>query len=494
MERAGWSFERRSMRIFLKLLKLSALGVVVAGAFLLVTALFLDRAGMIPLRQIRNKFRFSPERISREAALRDSEDFFSSLERVHPDVSAKLGLDGYSALKKRTLDEVTERSLASGRIKVRDLAYILYRAAAAIGDGHTRINYIYAINTKDASKRFPPFTLASKDGKLIIDRSTDESLAGAEIAAINGVPFREFIGPVMERLSGETEKFKAFQFVRDQWFWWDFSALFSGFDSFEAALRLPDGAVKKVNFNASGPERVPSVSMNIQGSGAALDIFHKTGIGWFKYGSFENSASQRAEIANIFKRLKQAGVKDLVIDLRGNVGGDSAMGDLIFSYLTRAKVVQLYGKLKISEELIASRPALKELKPHVGELVNSGSGGTAYPMPAAFFEGKVYLLVDNGSYSSSNSFAAAFREYGLGKIIGYETGEPLVAFGNALKLSLRRSGITYMVSVAAYSPRKPLPGDDKHGLLPDLTLNDAKLRPYGGSVQAFVLDHIVKER
>lgn len=494
MERPCWPFQNRVMMFFFRMLKLAFLGASAAVVLLLGTAVFLDRAGIIPLRQIKNKFTFSQERISLKAALRDTGDFFSSLERVHPDSGAKLGRDGLLKLKTHTIDEVNAGSLASGKISVKDFAYILYRAAAALGDGHTRINYVYDIDTKDARKRFPPFTMVSKDGKLHIEKAFDGRFAGAEITAVNGVPFEEFMRPVLERLSGETEKFKTFQFARDQWFWWDFSGLFTGLDSFEAVMRWPHGGVETVRFNTVGPESIPFGMMNIQGRGAVLEIFHKTGIGWFKYGSFENSAAQRAEIAGIFRRLKEAGIKDLVIDIRGNVGGDSSMGDLIFSYLTRIRVAQLHGKIKISEELITAFPELKELKAHLGEVVNSGSGGTAYTVPEGFFEGKVYLLVDNGSYSSSNAFAAAFREYGLGKIIGYETGAPLVAFGNALKLSLRHSRIGYMVSAAAYSPRKPRPGDDRHGLLPDLPLNDEKLRPYNGSVQAFVLDQVIKGR
>lgn len=482
------------MRTFFRILKLTVMGTAAAAVFLLGAAFFLDRAGVVPLYQLKNKFAFSPERISQEAALSDTGDFFSSLERVHPDAEARLGRAGYLELKKRTLDEVRESGLASGRIKVRDFAYILYRSAAAIGDGHTRINYVYDIDTKDGRKRFPPFTLVNKDGKLIIAKAPDGRFEGAEIAAINGVPFKEFMRPILERLSGETEKFKAFQFARDQWFWWDFSRMFSGLDSFEAVMRWPDGVVKTASFNTVGTENIPLGKMNVQGSGAALEIYHKTGVGWFKYGSFENSSAQRAEIAVIFKRLKEARVKDLVIDLRGNLGGNSAMGDLVFSYFTHRNVAQLHGKIKISEELIAVFPEVKELKAHVGSVVNSGSGGTAYPPPEGFFEGRVYLLVDNGSYSSSNSFAAAFREYGLGKIIGYETGEPLIAFGNALKLSLRHSGIRYTVSAAAYSPLKPHLGDEDHGLLPDLPLNDEKLQPFSGSVQAFVLDCIIKGR
>ena len=170
------------------------------------------------------------------------------------------------------------------------------------------------------------------------------------------------------------------------------------------------------------------------------------------------------------------------------------MGDFILSYITHARIVQLTGKVKLSEELIKSMPELKRFKGHVGEVVNNAGVQAASLVPEAFFDGKVYLLVDNGTYSSANTFAAVFRDYSLGEIIGYETGEPPIAFGNSIMLSLRHSGINYAVSACTYSPSRPRPGDDRHGVIPDVPLSDELLRPYHGSVHAYVISHILKRR
>lgn len=482
------------MKILFKILKLCALGAAAAALLFAGAALLLDRAGLIPLRQIVSRFRFSPERISRNAALRDVDEFFSTLERVHPDVEFNMGHDAYVKLKDQTIAEVGKKGAADGRMTVRDLAYVLSYSAAAIGDGHTRINYSYEIDAKDAKKRFLPFALASNDGRFVISQDPGGQFAGAEIIAINGTPFKEFLRPVLEHISGETFKFRAYQFVRDQSFWSDSSGLFSGLESFTAVLRLKDGAIKTTRFNTVGPAGTAPGGSGAQGGGASLAVYYKAGIGWMSYASFNNTEQQKKEIAGIFKRLRAEGIRDLVLDLRGNLGGDSSMGDLIFSYISREKVVQLNGKIRISEELIGAFPQLKRLKAHVGEVVNTGSDKGASPVPEDFFGGRVYLIVDNGSYSSASAFAAAFREHKLGTILGYEAGEPLIAFGNALKFSLRHSGIRYTVSACRYFPRNLLPGDDKHGIIPDIVLNDALLRPYGGRVKDFVVDQVIKRR
>ncbi len=482
------------MKMLFKILKLCAIGTAAAALLFWGAALLIDRAGIMPLRQIIARFRFSPERVSRSAALRDVDDFFSTLERVHPDVEINIGHDAYVKMKRQTIAEVNNKSSANGSMTVRDLAYVLSYSAAAIGDGHTRINYRYDIDTTDAKKRFLPFAVASNDGRFVISRDPGGQFGGAEIIAINGTPFKEFLRPVLEHISGETLKFRAYQFARDQSFWSDFSGLFSGLGSFNAALRLKDGAIKKVGFNTADAAGTVSVCSGTQGGGVSLDVYHKAGVGWISYASFDNSEQQKQEISGIFKRLRTEGIRDLVLDLRGNLGGDSSMGDLIFSYISREKVTQLNGKIKISKELLRAFPRLKYLKAHLGEVVNTDSDKGASPVPEDFFSGRVYLVVDNGSYSSASAFAAAFRDHKIGKILGYETGEPPIAFGNALKFSLPHSGIRYTVSACRYFPRKPLPGDDKHGIIPDIVLNDTLLRPYGGRVKDLVVDSIVKRR
>lgn len=482
------------MKMLFKILKLCAMSTAAAALLFWGAALLLDQAGIIPLHQITARFRFSPEHISRNAALRDVDDFFSTLERVHPDAKINIGHDAYVKLKYQTIAEVNNKSSENGSMTVRDLAYVLSYSAAAIGDGHTRINYSYDIDATDTRKRFLPFAVASNDGRFVISQDPGGQFGGAEIIAINGMPFKEFLQPVLEHISGETFKFRAYQFARDQSFWSDFSGLFSGLGSFNAVLRLKDGTIKKVRLNTVDAAGAVSGGSGTQGGGVSLAVYYKAGVGWISYASFDNSEQQKKEIAGIFKRLRAEGIRDLVLDFRGNLGGDSSMGDLIFSYISREKITQLNGKIKISKELIRAFPQLKHLKAHLGEVVNTDSDKGASPVPEDFFSGRVYLVVDNGSYSSASAFAAAFRDHKIGEILGYEAGEPLIAFGNALTFSLRHSGIHYAVSACRYFPRKPLPGDDKHGIIPDIVINDTLLRPYGGRVKDFVIDSIVKRR
>ena len=111
----------------------------------------------------------------------------------------------------------------------------------------------------------------------------------------------------------------------------------------------------------------------------------------------------------------------------------------------------------------------------------------------ALFNGRVWLLVDNNTFSSAVGFAAMFRDYGVGKIVGYETGGVPVCFGDTYQFFLNNSGIECGVSCKQFFCSKPRPGDDEHGVLPDVPLCAELLANFRGEtdpVLAYTLSYI----
>jgi C-terminal processing protease CtpA/Prc len=194
---------------------------------------------------------------------------------------------------------------------------------------------------------------------------------------------------------------------------------------------------------------------------------------------------------------------DLVIDIRGNGGGASAMGDFLFSYLSPGKFHQ-YSKVRTklsrdarSDATTASFNGLPQDADLDGLIVTYQNEELFMPKPHAFFSGRVFLLVDNGTFSGASCFATTFRDYGVGTTLGYETGGLPISFGNLYIFELDNSGIQCGVSFKQFFNSKPRPGDDEHGVIPDIPINDKVLQPYQNEddpVLAFTLDHIKKTR
>jgi C-terminal processing protease CtpA/Prc len=241
----------------------------------------------------------------------------------------------------------------------------------------------------------------------------------------------------------------------------------------------------------------------LQEKGTQVYFLDSDKVAYLVYPSFREQDPERS-IDNAFQAIKDKKPQDLIIDIRGNGGGDSINGDYLFSYLYAEKFRQ-YSKvrLKVSEEIMSDPEQLRH------EEILSEYAGLAgltqtlrieersMPKPNAFFTGRVFLLVDNGSFSAAVGFATAFRDYNVGTILGYETGGVPISFGNFYNLELRNSGLFCTISIKQHFNSTPRPGDDEHGLIPDIPMTSELLKPYQSEddpVLAYTLDHIKKTR
>ena len=451
----------------------------------------------------------------------DVEEFFTTLERVHPDVSARLGEDGYARLRATTRKGVAALADGQGRVREERLAWLLFYAAAALRDGHTSVTWRVEPRQQDMTgKRFPPFLLDTEDGRFRITAARDEALSGTELLAVNGVPVAEFFRPVLDRCSGETATFRARLLARDQAFWWWLSNLF-GSAGASVPLRVRDagGAVREhtagtLDFSEYARLRAPARPSRAAG----LHSFDGGKIAHWVYPAFSSGDAEKAAIDELIRRICDSGAADLIIDLRGNGGGVSTTGDYIFRRIWREPVEQASEtRVKLSPEAIVEmrkhlpwmpRAAEKLFEANRGKVVSSRDPAARglyaeaeklrppEPKPAAVYSGRLWLMVDNGVFSSANIFTSAFRDYAMGTTVGYETGQPPVHFGNFQGFRLKHSRIPYRVSTQQFFPVKPRPGDEEHGIVPDVRLNTAALAPYRQESDpelAFTLD-LVRRR
>ena len=117
----------------------------------------------------------------------------------------------------------------------------------------------------------------------------------------------------------------------------------------------------------------------------------------------------------------------------------------------------------------------------------------SHTKPEAFFPGRVYLLIDNGSFSMATTFAAMFRDYKAGTILGSETGGTPYMFGGPHPFTLKNSRIFCTVAWTVNLPPRPWPGDKEHGVMPDVSLDGQKLADFRTDqdpVLAFTLRYI----
>lgn len=452
-------------------------------------------------------FAASNNRLSQAEALDDVNQFFSTLQRVHPDLLAKVDLEDYVKLKQQTADEIKAKLDNGDTVAVSDLAYLLYYAAAFFGDGHTSI--LWSRHTPAPETRYPCFALGYDNGRFVITASTDEKLKGMEVLAVDGKPVLEFLKPVLDRCSGETLAFKASRFSHNQRFWYGFSNLCGSVQSIAIKLRDADGngserkveTIDEAQFRELESEMHDTPLNRLRSQGTRVNFLDSDKVAHFIYPSFNLSDDEKKKIDGIFREIKEKEARDLIIDIRGNGGGNSSMGDYIFGYLYDGKFTAFSkSRIRLSEDVratVAKGWNIPDSADVTGMVITRHSAEKSVPKPEAFYSGRVFLLVDNGSFSSASAFATMFRDYGVGKIIGYETGGIPNSFGDQYSFSLKNSGILCGVSWKQFFCPRPKPGDDEHGVIPDIPMTEALLRPYAGEedpVLAFTLDYIRKGR
>lgn len=190
--------------------------------------------------------------------------------------------------------------------------------------------------------------------------------------------------------------------------------------------------------------------------------------GLIEFNSFRDLEKFRAFLNETFKELREQNVSNLVIDVRSNPGGSSSLGDEFLKFLTDKPFLQ-YERvdIKISAQLckvqrwikrryfFARKGSIKSLK---GKLIRPGQN----PLR---FSGKIFVLIGQRTASSAVSFAQAIKHFDIGALVGQETVDTPVNYGDCPSFTLSHSGLTFSVAAKRFVCAGGKP--DGRGVLPD---------------------------
>ena len=176
------------------------------------------------------------------------------------------------------------------------------------------------------------------------------------------------------------------------------------------------------------------------------------GVGYLKLASFQKTTA--VDVERALRRLHEAGMRSLVLDLRGNPGGLlSAAVDVADLFLDRGLVVATRGR-----------------SPEEDFNYSAGRPGT-WRVP-------LVVMIDGDSASSSEILAGAIRDHRRGTIVGarsYGKGSIQGIF------PLDSAGVGMRLTTAKFFSPKGLPYS-KQGVEPDLAVQTAARPVTGGAV------------
>ena len=124
----------------------------------------------------------------------------------------------------------------------------------------------------------------------------------------------------------------------------------------------------------------------------------------------------RKFIDSAFLFIQKEKIKNLIIDLRGNDGGDPFCSSYLLSFIENEPVpyfAENYERYKSLSEPI--------------------------PMADNHFKGNIYTLIDGSCFSTTGHFCALLKYNRIGKLIGKETGATFTCTGSVLYKNLKNT-------------------------------------------------------
>lgn len=410
--------------------------------------------------------------ISRGQAVADIDTLLHTLAEVHPglyDRLSKSDLEGrFGSIKAGLQDTVSAIDLYGSIAPV----------VAQIGDAHTAMVLPYSEVMVKAGKYVPVYpTIDSNTGRMYVKASVGNVVPyDSEIVSINGVSAKEMKDRMLVFVGGEREFFRLTMI--DNSIMGMFHYLFAA-PEYAITYIEPDGKEEKsITLQAVEADRLNSglvLSPKIMklmaehGSEAPymFRIMDDKTVAVMNFDACQDVEGMKAFADSMFTVLREKGIKNLIIDVRYNGGGNSNVGDVLLKYIAPKPFAQ-YGKtlVKVTPTTIALTGNRYD-KPDT-HIFPEDSVSRHEPLPEAQrFDGRVFLLTSHTTFSSASSFAWAFKETGCGTVVGEETGGMSVHYGDVIGFRLPNSGLAVNVS----HKRFWLPGadeDDIHGVLPDI--------------------------
>ena len=442
----------------------------------------------------------NPAMVLRSADLRaDAALLRQAYEALHPGLyryRTKAEIDAAFGRLEREYDR--DRTLG-------DAYLALARFTAYVQCGHTYPNFFNQgdrVRTALLERARLPFEFRWLDGRMVVTRSyVPEPRAGTEVLTIDGRPVARILADLMPyaRADGGNDAKRVSDLeVQGRGRYEAFDVYFplvhprDESQPLQLEVRLSPGEpVRKLQVAAMAAQDRRVVEGTPRGEANPWTYRElEPGVGlltmptWAMYNS---KFGWEAYLDQLFADLVARGTGDLIIDLRGNEGGDS-VGDRILAHLlerdSRAEPVER--RTRYRSVPAALRPHLDTWDPGFfdwGEAaVDAGNGfyrltkyddgdvgGAVIKAKAPRFNGRVWVLVGAVNSSATFEFASAVRRERVGTLVGQPTGgnQRGITGGAFFFLRLPRTGLEADLPLIGQFPVTQRPVPDA-GIEPDV--------------------------
>lgn len=438
----------------------------------------------------------------------------ATFEEIHPDLyyyQSKESADSlFAELVKNIKHPMTRREFWP----------IAARYAASFGDGHTALWF----PSEEIRKRIKedslwfPIEVDEFDGRrlriLHNYDSTSSIPEGAWITNINDHPIVDLFPEFISMMSGEKKFYRSYYALRNlKYLLW----LYGIEAPFEVEWMMGEGGKPRTTIVRGVSMEMFNTSRRKMKAATADFSFKRIAddIGYLNFRRMRGLAAFQVFLKRTFQAIRKHPIHGLIIDLRQNGGGSTALGDSLLSYISN-KPYRMISRmdLKISRRKKQFLKAkylpralrwlpIQYLNPDWRRIWQAPEGSIVSwkikekqpPENPLRYHGPVCVLIGVRTFSSAQKLINAIKDYKLATLIGTETGGNPNAFGELLTFRLPHTRLLASASTKRYIRAN---GDAswRRGILPDIkvTATGEDIREGKDPVLEAALDWINRQR
>ncbi|MEZ5357416.1 MAG: S41 family peptidase [Candidatus Zixiibacteriota bacterium] len=398
-----------------------------------------------------------PEEISftSENLAEDYNYFLATMKKYHPNLTREsTSLEPHTRRMYNTIYRLDSQTQQINRsMSLLEFYTFIRQASALIQCGHTRlwIGSEFWKGIKQYKKHFP-LQVYYRDYKAyaLEDFSNEQAIpAGSEIVTINGQQmlfliehFRSIIGA-----DGVNVQYKTAEMNRLPFGLFPGSIAFP--QSYEVSYIIPGDSIESMTHISALPymeilRRQKEVHpQDSPWPPYVFDIIDDSVAAIITIPDFVSAYDYKNKIAESFEIIRDKGISHLIIDVRGNDGGDPYVAAELLNHIIDSAYIyfshNVYGYGDLKDRIEPESPN---------------------------FNGDLYVLADGGGFSTTGHFLSLIRYYDLGVIIGDTSGGSYICNGCYDEITLPHTKISVMYPRCRYATA--VTGfDEFRGIAPD---------------------------
>jgi len=410
---------------------------------------------MLTLTSVAQGNSYTPPKISPALLKQDFSMLRDTMQKIHPGM--------YRYKSKKAIDKMFDSCYASIRdsMPATDFYAITSFAIACIQDGHTNCRMSGAAMNDYINnvKIFPAMVMFINSRVFVYCCKQNNDIAASELLSINGHTLHDVVQRLFRYIQsdGGIESHKNWEINEN--FSFLYNIIYGTSDSYNITFKTPTGETRTAtlqanllkNFRCPPPFTRPAkyLALNFKPGGVAI-LTIKTFFDGFLQQTHENF---KTFLDSAFNDIKQKMVEKLIIDIRGNQGGNDENGALLYSYLTQ-KPFKYYASLETTTEKFAE---------------NRHSNLSIQQPKENNYSGKVYILADGRSFSASAEFSSIVKFNNRGLFIGEECGGGYYGntSGDDITLTLPNTKIDCRIPMVKYTMAVKKVKNTDMGVMPD---------------------------